>query len=394
MKRMLHIVGAMAPGGFENFIMNVYRNIDREKLQFDFIVCAKKENAYDEEIEALGGKLYYITRKSKNPIKNFLDIRRVVKKNGYDIVCRHTDNAFAVLDLLAAAMGGAGVRILHSHSTTTGAMAAHKFFRMFMSRIPTKRFACSEAAGMWMFGRRSFRFIPNAIDLEQFAFSETEREKLRREWGLEGKHVYGHVGNFVYAKNHPFLMEILISLCRQDEKAVCLLAGDGEGRQAAEAAVSREGLSDRIRFLGARKDVPKLLQLFDVFLFPSVYEGLPVSVIEAQAEGLPCLISENITKDVVLTDSVKKLEVSVSGTEETARRDALVKKWVKRAQELVLQQEKGPEAENGTGSNGRYAAGSDFGQSICREEVSSRNRELLKKAGYEVKDLAAFYENL
>ena len=172
MKRIVHIVGAMAPGGFENFIMNVYRKIDRTQVQFDFIVHKKKDNAYDEEIESLGGKLYYVTRKSQNPIKNFFEIRDVIKKNGYTTVCRHSDSAFTVVDLLATKFGGAKERIMHSHSTTTGNVKIHNFFRKWMGVVPTHRFACSKAAGKWMFGNLDFTFVPNAIDTSEYLFEE------------------------------------------------------------------------------------------------------------------------------------------------------------------------------------------------------------------------------
>lgn len=363
MKRILHIVGAMAPGGFENFIMNVYRSVDRSRVQFDFIVCAKKENAYDEEIESMGGRLYYVTRKSENPVKNFLEIRRVVKRGGYRIVCRHTDNAYAALDLLAARLGGAKKAILHSHSTTTGAKGAHKLCRLLLAAVPTERFACSAAAGNWMFGKRPFRFVPNAVEVERYGFRREERERKREELGLAGRHVYGHVGNFVYAKNHPFLLDILAGIVRQDEKAVCLMAGGGEGRAAAEEKVRALELADRIRFLGVRKDVPALLQALDVFVFPSIYEGLPVSVIEAQAAGLPCLISDTVTEDVVLTDSVKRMSLEQPADF-----------W---AQEAV-----------------RLAEAEDIKTDTGRAEASAANRQAIRAAGYEVKDLAAFYENL
>lgn len=317
-KRILHIVGAMAPGGFENFIMNVYRKIDRDKVQFDFIVHKKKDNAYDEEIEALGGRLFYVTRKGKNPIKNFLEIRNVVKENHYDTVCRHSDSAFTVVDLLAARLGGAGDTIMHSHSTTTGHKRIHAFFRTWMGLVPRRRFACSREAGRWMFGKREFTFVPNAIDTKEFLFDGKIREEMRKQWRVDGKRVYGHVGNFVYAKNHLFLVDIFREIAGKDEEAVLFLVGEGELRKEIEEKIAQSGLSDRIILTGRRKDVPSFLQMFDFLLFPSIYEGLPVSLVEAQDAGLPCLISANITKEILLTDCIRRKALE-DGAESWAR---------------------------------------------------------------------------
>lgn len=306
MKRILHIVGAMAPGGYENFIMNIYRRIDRERIQFDFIVHQKKENAYDEEIEALGGRLFYVTRKSRNPVKNFWEILRVVKNGRYDTVCRHSDSAFPIIDLFAARLGGAKDTIMHSHSTTTAHVGIHAFFRGWMGIVPARRFACSKEAGRWMFGKRRFTFIPNAIDTAEFFFDQRLRENMRKQWKMEGKRVYGHVGNFVYAKNHLFLLDVFLEISRQDKEAVLFLVGDGELRQRIEEKIRQTGLTDRVILTGRRKDVASFLQMFDLFLFPSVYEGLPVSLVEAQSTGLPCLVSGNITGEILLTDCIRR----------------------------------------------------------------------------------------
>lgn len=356
MKRIIHIVGAMAPGGFENFIMNVYRKIDRTKVQFDFIVHKKKDNAYDEEIESLGGKLYYVTRKSKNPVKNFLEIRNVIKKNGYTTVCRHSDSAFTVVDLLAAKLGGAGKRIMHSHSTTTGNVKIHNFFRKWMGIVPTHRFACSKAAGQWMFGERDFTFVPNAIDTTEYLYDEKTRLEMRKEWNVEDKNVYGHVGNFVYAKNHTFLLDVFKEITLRDEKAVLFLVGEGELREEIEKKIRELALQDKVILTGRRKDVIRFLQMFDLFLFPSVYEGLPVSMVEAQCSGLSCLMSDSITDEILLTDCVKQM--CLKETTDT---------WAKTAMEMIEESK--------------------------RNKRVSRDEEI-KKAGYGIDKLVEFYTGL
>lgn len=356
MKRILHIVGAMAPGGYENFIMNIYRRMDRSKVQFDFIVHVKKDHAYDEEIEALGGRLFYITRKSVNPLKNFLEIRRVVSKHQYNIVCRHSDSAFPLLDLLAARLGGARDTIMHSHSTTTANGWIHRFFRLWMGVIPARRFACSQEAGRWMYKEKSFTFVPNAIDTKGYRYDIRIREKMQEEWQTGGKHVYGHVGNFVYAKNHLFLLEVFREIGKKDPQAVFFLIGEGELREEIEQKIRQERLEEKVILTGRRKDVASFLQLFDLLLFPSRYEGLPVALVEAQTAGLPCLVSDQVTQEIALTDRVRFQSLKHSAED-----------WAKEAIDWVLQ-EKGRE----------------------RKSYDVQIRE----AGYGIEDLVTFYETL
>lgn len=356
MKRVIHIVGAMAPGGFENFIMNIYRKMDRSKIQFDFIVHKKKDNAYDDEIESLGGRLFYVTRKGKNPIKNFLEIRKVIKDNKESIVCRHSDSAFTVVDLLAARLGGAKKVIMHSHSTTTGNVKIHNFFRKWMGFVPTHRFACSKAAGQWMFGNLDYTFVPNAIDTSEYLYHADIRESMRKEWNVENKNVYGHVGNFVYAKNHTFLLDVFKQITLKDENAVLFLIGEGELREEIEAKIQKLDLQDKVILTGRRKDVVRFLQMFDLFFFPSVYEGLPVSMVEAQCSGLKCLISDSITDEIMLTDCVKQKSLNDS-----------VEEWANTAISML---DEGKQRQ-------RY----------------SRQEEIIA-AGYGIDELVKFYENI
>lgn len=356
MKRVVHIVGAMAPGGYENFIMNVYRKIDRTQVQFDFIVHMKKENAYDEEIESLGGRLFYVTRKSKNPVKNFFEIKKVIKDHQCGIVCRHSDSAFTVVDLLAAKLGGARKIIMHSHSTTTDNVKMHNFFRTWMPFVTTHRFACSKAAGEWMFGKQDFTFVPNAIDTSEYLYHSDIRKQMREEWNVTEKNVYGHVGNFVYAKNHTFLLDVFKEITLQDEKAVLFLVGEGELRDEIETKIKELQLQKKVILTGRRKDVVRFLQMFDLFLFPSVYEGLPVSMVEAQCTGLQCLISDRITDEIMLTDCVKQKSLQDS-----------CKSWANTAVEML---EKSRQTER-----------------VTRQEE-------IRKAGYGIEQLVEFYEGI
>lgn len=356
MKRMLHIVGGMYPGGLENFIMNIYRNLDRDEVQFDVIVHSIREGDYTKEIESLGGKVYLAPRKSRHPISNFFTILKIVKQNKYEVVIRHSDNAFPVVDLMAAMLGGAKKRIYQSHSSNSSHAGLHKFFRLFMGSVVTHRFACSENAGKWMFKNRDFSVIKNAIDVEKYGYNEAVREDIRKEWKMEDKVVYSHVGIYMHAKNHLFLVEFFAEIKKLQPNAKLLLIGEGDLRSRIEGKVKELHLEKDVILTGIRNDVPQLLQMTDVFLFPSVYEGLPLSVIEAQSAGLPCLISDRITKEVVVTNQVVQL-----GLEEPKEI------WTKEAIRL---------------------------SGLERKEISKDSIQSVKDAGYDVKTLAKWYATL
>lgn len=309
MVRMLHIVGSMSPSGIGNFIMNVYRNIDREKVQFDFIVHETRPVSFEEEIKRLGGRIYTATRKSVNPVKNFLDIARIVKEGGYRIVFRHTDTATVAADLLAAAFGGAKERIAHSHSTSTPNQKMHRLFQPMLNALCTKRFACSDKAGKWLYGAKPYEVIINAIRLDEFAYDEAVRKRVRRQEGLSESFVIGHIGNLLPVKNHLFMLDIMTELVKKNPDCKMIFAGDGVMRQQIEEKRKALGLEDKVILLGVRTDTAQLLQAMDVFLFPSEYEGLPIAMVEAQCSGLPCVVSDVITADVDVTELIEKLSL-------------------------------------------------------------------------------------
>lgn len=306
-KRILHITGGMYPGGQENFIMNLYRQMDPNECQFDIITHKIRLGDYIPEILERGGRVFLAPRKSKHPIGNYKDIKRIVKFGQYHTVVRHSDNAFAIVDLMAAKSGGAKRRIFQSHSTSTAIPSLHKFFRHFMGIIPTDRFACSQNAGEWMYAKRKFTIVKNAIDVDACKYNADVRLQYRKEFGLEDNKVYMHVGLFCMAKNHKFLIEVFAKILERQPEARLVLVGNGDLKEAAEKQVKELKIDDKVIFAGIRYDVANMLQMADVFTFPSVYEGLPLSVIEAQSAGLKCLLSDRITKEVVVTDLVTQL---------------------------------------------------------------------------------------
>lgn len=329
--RMLHIAASMSPSGIGNFIMNAYRNVDRELVQFDFAVCEHRDVSFDDEIRQMGGRVFYITRKSVSPWKNFREIKDLVKRGGYQIVFRHTDVSTVALDLLAAKLGGARVRIAHSHSTSAGKIWLHKLFRPFLNAVCTERFACSQDAGSWMYGsRKKFRIIMNGIDIPRFTYDKGRRESSRKALGIsEGTMVIGHVGNYMPVKNHAFMIELFAGLHEKQPDSRLLLVGDGSLRPQMEKQIEEAKITGAVSLTGVRNDIADLLQAMDLFLFPSFYEGMPIALVEAQTAGLPCLISDVITEDVCVTDQVRKLPLSAGAQE-----------WAKTALELLRQAER------------------------------------------------------
>lgn len=310
MKRLLCIVGGMNAGGAETFLMKIYRKIDKTKYQMDFCVGETKECFYDDEIQKLGGKIIHITKKSKNPFKSFFDIKNIIKEGNYNNVIRISQHSLSSIDLLAAKIGGAKNLIFRSsNSNSCGSLInriIHIIFRPLANLIPNIKIAPSDVAAIHMFGKRQYSkgnvlMLKNGLSIDEYRYNETIRKKKRKELGLnDDDFVIGHVGRFSKQKNHKFLIQIFEKYLNINKKAKLLLIGDGELRNVIINEITQKGLLDSIIILGVRSDTNELYQAMDCFLFPSLYEGMPNTVIEAQTSGLNCVISNKITKDVSL----------------------------------------------------------------------------------------------
>lgn len=320
--RVLQIIGIVAGGGVEAVIMNYYEHIDRTKVQFDFIVHNDNKIDITQKVEAMGGKVYKVTPYYKNPIVFMWDIYKVIKRHHYRIV--HSNmNTLSAFSLFAAWAAGAPVRILHNHSTSSPGETKRnimKFMlRPFARLFATHYFACSRLAGEWMYGRKMMdsgkvKIVNNALDLKKYAFNSRKREMLRKELGFTDEFVIGHVGRFMFQKNHEFLIDVFVKAYKKNPHMVLLLIGDGPLRSAMEEKVKKLGLTDHVNFLGLRNDVQNLYNVMDIFVLPSHYEGLPVVGVEAQANGLPCLFSTKVTKETHLTHSAQFLDLSTGAS--------------------------------------------------------------------------------
>ena len=320
MKRGLCIVSIMNPGGAETFLMKIYRMIDRSKYQMDFCECTDKEGFYDDEIRSLGGKIYNIPMKSEQPLKSFIELKKTVRENHYDYVWRMSNNALSVIDLIAAKLGGAKTLVFRSTNTNVSGgkknYFLHKLFLPLAKCVPNIKIAPSTEAAEFMFGKnciekRKASLLHNALEYKNYSYSVSERERLRHELGIDGKFAIGHVGRFNIQKNHDFIIDIFEKIAEKNSRAVLVLVGDGELREKAEEKVRLLGLKERVIFTGVRSDSDKLLSAFDVLLFPSLFEGMPNVVIEAQAACLHCVISDTITKEADITGLVDYLSLSL-----------------------------------------------------------------------------------
>lgn len=311
--RVLHVFGALNTGGAESWLMHVYRNIDRKKLQFDFVVHAKQKGYYEDEIVSLGGYVFHSAPKYR--IYNFISYYRWWNKffsmHKYDLLHIHTSNSCAPI-LIAAKKNKVSNRIVHGHSSgqTNALRKLVVFFnRFFIQKYSTHGFSVSDLVSSFLF-RDPVPFIKNGVDTTQFQFDPGIRIQMRQSLQLTDEIVIGHVGRFSYPKNHIFLLEIFAKLYKQNPKYRLFLLGEGELRPQIQVKIQQLQLNDKVYLAGVRKDVENWYSVFDVFVLPSHYEGLPCVAIEAQAAGLPTLLSDRITKQAaVLSESVTYLPI-------------------------------------------------------------------------------------
>jgi glycosyltransferase involved in cell wall biosynthesis len=321
--RVLQVLGGLFHGGAEAMIMNLYRNVDTQLVQFDFLVHTDQEGVFDKEILDRGGVVHHAPTYTginhftyKAWWKTFLS-----QHPEYGCIHFHIRGTSAIAIPICKRLGR--TTIIHAHSTSNGKSLVSfikGLFQMSLRRDADYLFACSEPAGRWLFGEKAlqapnFRLWKNAIDTSKYQFSQETRNRVRSELGLEESFVVGHIGRFIDAKNHGFLLEIFQEVLRREPHAKLLLIGDGPNRKAIEEKIELLKLGQAVIYAGFRSDVPEMLQAMDVFLFPSLYEGLPVTLIEAQASGLHCVVSKEVPSEVKLTELVEFVSLTSSATQ-------------------------------------------------------------------------------
>lgn len=315
--RIIHIVGSMSNGGVETLLMNYYRNIDRSKFQFDFVVNQNSTHIRRDEIESLGGHVFVVPN-YESLLSYSSALKKIFLEGSYPIVHSHI-NTLSVFPLRIAKEAGIPIRIAHAHSTTApkeiARNAIKQILRPFCAKYATNLAACSLSAGTWMFGSKNttngtVKIIKNAIDLNKFAFSLTTRESLRKELNVApNEHLIGHVGRFVTVKNHEYILQVFQSILSKQPAFKLLLIGDGELFQQIKNTAKKMGISERVIFLGSKNEVSQYYSAMDSFIFPSLYEGLGQTLIEAQANGLPCCVSSEVPSEAILCDNVSRLPI-------------------------------------------------------------------------------------
>ena len=314
--RVLHILQRMEAAGVQTFLMNIYRQIDRSKVQFDFLVHYDAPEFFDKEIEELGGKVYRLSfREDYNLIKYIRNLNSFFNEHKeFRIVHGHMHSLGAIY-LNIAARHGVPVRIAHSHTNNTQ-NDFKKYFKLIMnnlySKYSTDLFACSEAAGKYMFKNKAFKIINNAIDSDRFIFSMKTRDLKRKELGIEDKFVIGCVGRFEKQKNQKFSIQIFEEFNKKYPDSVLILIGSGSMEIEMKELVKNKGLENYIIFLGNRKDINELYQAMDVFLFPSLFEGLGIVAVEAQASGIPVVCTDTLPKEIDITPLINRISLDCS----------------------------------------------------------------------------------
>lgn len=318
--RILQMIGGLNIGGSQKMLLNLYENIDRDRVRFDFILDHADYLHYADTVQKLGGRIFFVPRFRGVNLpavrQAWTDLFRT--HPGYRVLHTHV-RSYASVFLPIASKAGL-ITIAHSHNTANpgGLTAPLKACLQYPIRYQADyRFACSDAAGKWLFGKKAcqgerFAVIPNAISPKSYTYDAAVRERVRRSLGISDRFVIGNVGRLCAAKNQLFLPDVLAKVRHHRPDAVLLLAGEGELRQAILQKSAALGLSDSVILTGARDDIPKLMQAMDVFAFPSRFEGLPLTLIEAQASGLPCLIPDNVTDEITVTPLCRRIGAKAS----------------------------------------------------------------------------------
>lgn len=315
--RILQCFTIMNRGGAETMIMNYYRNIDRSKVQFDFLVHREEKGAYEDEIEALGGKIYRMP--SIHP-RNFAAYKKEIRKflnehKEYKIIHGNFSELGYFLYKEAHKQGISTI-ICHAHNYST-VIDAKSIFRFYwkhaMRPYITHRFTCSDVASKWLFGKKGAQksiMMNNAIDSKKFIYNNEKSRILRKELGIENKFVIGHVGRFNIQKNHEFIIKVFNEIKKRNDDSILVLVGAGELEEKIKEKVKSLNLTESVIFLGSRDDVNNIMQIFDIFLFPSIFEGLGVVLIEAQAAGIRCFTSTAVPKEARVTDLLSYLSLN------------------------------------------------------------------------------------
>lgn len=315
--KVLQVIGALNMGGAETMIMNIFRNIDREKFDFHFYLCGNENGYYENEVNQLGGIIYNIGRRKKHPVKYIMALYSYIKNNNIDVVHIHATTALDGLAAVVARIAGVKKVCLFSHcSLGQAAWKQHIMVKLFMWAVTDKQ-ACSDLAAEWMFGKSApiISIMPLPILCDKCKYDSHKAAFMRKELGLDDCFVVGHIGRMVYPKNHNRLIDIFHEVCKIKPSSRLVLIGSGELESEIKEKILRYGIEDKVLFLGQIENACTYLSAFDIFLMPSRYEGFPTVALESQANGLPCVLSDKITHSIALTDLIHFMSLDMKDEE-------------------------------------------------------------------------------
>lgn len=307
--RVLQIQLDTALGGIESFLLNIYKRIDKDKIQFDFIEYGEEERSFDKQFENLGARIFKLPDRIKNPIKAKKRLKRIIKENKYSVVHIHKNSLSDISAIKICKRLKVPTIIIHSHNSNRDNKIIVLLHKINSHRIKLDdyvKFACSKKAADWLFGDNGKKaiIVNNGIEIEKFIYNKTIREKTRKKLGIDSNYVIGNVGRLSEQKNPEFLIKLFHNLRKKHSEIKLLWVGDGELMESIKKLTSELGEEDNIIFTGKVNNPEYYYQAMDLFVMPSFYEGFPISAIEAQTSGLQCILSDNITKEAAITENV------------------------------------------------------------------------------------------
>lgn len=346
--------------GVTDCLLQYLRAMDRSGMQIDILSAVSVNSKMEKNFLEIGCRVYKIDCRKKNPPLYVLKLAKFVKNGQYDIVHAHGNSATMAFDMLGAYLGGCKVRIAHSHSTECGSKWLDKMLRPFFYHLYTQGMACGKLAGEWLFQERKYNILPNGRKIDSYRYSVDARRGIRNKYNISDELVIGHVGRFNGPKNQKFVLEIFEELLKKRKDIRLILIGEGPLFEQIKMSAAEKNIAKYIIFTGSVDNVPEMLSAMDVMVLPSLHEGLPLVVMEWQAAGLPCIVSDNITRECAVTELVKFMPLSVGA-----------KKWAEEISYITIEEQ---------------------------ERKSDKWQILIKEAGFDItensKDLKKLYEGL
>ncbi|MDE6273348.1 MAG: glycosyltransferase [Muribaculaceae bacterium] len=310
--------------GIPNVAFNIMGALPREDVELGYVAINDPSEFFKDKLADLGARLFVIPRKLTSPWNYVVRLAKVAK--GYDVMHVHGNSATMVLEMIAARIAGVKIRAAHSHSTSCSMKSIDRLARPLFHSLCNCRLACGQDAGTWLFGERHFEVIRNGIDTSEFRFDESRRKDIRSQLGLADEYLIGNIANFLEVKNHRFLIEIMRALNDRRRDIKLLLLGDGELAEQIKADVRSKGLEDVVFFAGSVSNPADYMSAMDFIIMPSIHEGLPLTLIEEQANGLSAMVSDAITKEADLTGNLTYMSLGDSADKWTDKLELLIEK--------------------------------------------------------------------